>query len=67
MEVVVTPKFHVELPPSVRQALGIEAGQRLQVFVYEGRIELVPTKPMEAMRGFLKGIDTSIERDDDRI
>jgi hypothetical protein len=38
------------------------------VFGYEGRIEYVPERPMpmKEMRGFLKGIDTSVPRDHDR-
>ncbi len=30
-------------------------------------IELPPAKPIKEMRGFLKGIDTTIKRDPDRI
>jgi hypothetical protein len=35
--------------------------------VYEGRIELLPVTPVKKLRGFAKGIDTSVERDDDRV
>lgn len=34
---------------------------------FEGRIELIPLKPIRKMRGFLKGIDTTIERGADRV
>ena len=34
---------------------------------YGSRIELIPVKPIKEMRGFLKGIDTKIERESDRI
>ena len=68
MEVVtVSPKFQVVIPLSVRQSLGIRAGQKVQVILYEGRIELVPLTPIRKMRGFLKGIDTTIERESDRV
>ncbi len=68
MEVVtVSPKFQVVIPLSVRRSLGIRAGQKVQVILYEGRIELVPLKPIRKMRGFLKGIDTTIEREADRV
>jgi len=37
------------------------------VLPYEGRIELVPIRLMEEMRGFLFGIDTNVPRDEDRV
>jgi hypothetical protein len=38
----------------------------MQVLPYENRIELIPVKELKKMRGFLKGIDTDIEREKDR-
>jgi len=64
--VTVSPKYQVVIPKNARKALGIRAGQKIQVVVYEGRIELVPVIPVKKLRGFAKGIDTSIEREDDR-
>ena len=62
----VSTKFQVVIPPRVRRALGIRPGQKVQVIPYEGRIELIPLEPMKKARGFLKGIDTRVEREDDR-
>ncbi len=62
----VSPKFQVVIPLRVREALGIRPGQRLQVIPYEGRIELIPVKPLKQARGFLRGIDTSVPREPDR-
>ncbi len=68
METVkVSPKFQVVIPRKVREQLGIRPGQRVQVFLYEDRIEFIPLKPMKQMRGFLKGIDTTVEREKDRL
>ncbi|MEM8500940.1 MAG: AbrB/MazE/SpoVT family DNA-binding domain-containing protein [Pseudomonadota bacterium] len=64
--VTVSPKFQVVIPKEVREAMGIVSGQKIQVLTYKNRIELVPIKPMKKMRGFLKGIDTSVRRDTDR-
>ena len=50
-----------------RKEVGIRPGQRMQVIQYEDRIELVPIRPTHEMRGFLKGIDTTIEREPDRV
>ena len=65
--VTVSPKFQVVIPAAVRKSLAVTPGQKLQVIVYQDRIELIPLKPMSAMRGFLAGIDTRIEREEDRI
>ena len=65
--VKVSPKFQVVIPREVRESLGIRAGQRVQVVAYEDRVEFIPLKPMKQMRGFLKGIDTTVERDEDRL
>jgi len=64
--VTVSPKFQVVIPRAVRQSLGLKPGQKIQVFLYGSRIELVPIRPIKKVRGFLKGIDTNIERENDR-
>ena len=66
-EVTVSPKFQVVIPRKVRESLHIQPGQKIQVIQYEGRVELIPIRPMGEARGFLAGIDTAIEREPDRI
>ncbi len=34
---------------------------------YDNRIEMIPLRGIPEMKGFLKGIDTTIEREPDRI
>lgn len=63
----VSTKYQVVIPLRVRSALGIRPGQKVQVIPYEGRIELIPLEPMKKVRGFLRGIDTRIEREADRL
>ncbi len=65
--VTVSPKYQVVIPRSIRKSLGIEPGQKIQVLQYENRIELSPLKSIKEMRGFLKGIDTTVERDEERL
>ena len=68
METVkVSPKFQIVIPRKVRESLGIRPGQKMQVLVYQNRIELVPVVRMREMRGFLSGIDTTVARDSDRV
>ena len=66
-EVTVSPKYQIVIPKEIRESMGIVAGQKVQMMSYQGRIEIVPLKPMREMRGFLKGIDTTVVRDEDRI
>jgi len=65
--VTVSPKYQVVIPKDVRESLGIFSGQKIQVLTYRNRIELIPIKPMKKMRGFLKGINTKVMRDKDRV
>ncbi len=64
--VTISPKFQVVIPKEIRQKLGLKAGQKVQTIVFEDRIELIPVKPIKKMRGFLKGIDTEVQREADR-
>ena len=65
--VTVSPKFQVVIPREIREAMGLEPGQKVQALQYQNRIEFIPVRSMRAMRGFLKGIDTTIARDRDRV
>ena len=65
--VTVSPKFQVVIPKEVRESMGIFSGQKIQVITYKNRIELIPIKPMKKLRGSLKGIDTEVARDKDRV
>jgi AbrB family looped-hinge helix DNA binding protein len=65
--VTVSPKFQVVIPRPVRDSLHLHAGQKMQVVEYDGRVEFIPERNISELRGFLKGIDTSFEREKDRI
>ena len=67
METVkLSPKYQVVIPRSVREGLNLAPGQEVAVIRYRGRIELVPMSPVKEMRGFLRGVDASVERELDR-
>lgn len=63
----ISPKYQVVIPKKIREALRLSPGQKVQVIAYENRIELIPEQPMRRMRGFLKGIDTEVPREEDRV
>lgn len=65
--VKVSPKFQVVIPKEIRENSGIKAGSKMDIFVYDGRIELVPLKTLRSLKGSLPGLDTNIERDTDRL
>ena len=68
METVsVSRNYQVIIPRVVRESMRIKPGKKVQVLQYENRIELIPLRTMKEMRGFLKGIDTTVEREEDRI
>ena len=68
MEVTtVSPKFQVVIPLKVRIALGLKPGQKFYVLPLENRIELIPKRDIRKMRGFVKGMDTSVDRENDRL
>ena len=65
--VKVSPKFQVVIPREIREALRLHAGQKVQALQYQNRVEFIPVQPMRKMRGFLKGMDTTVPRDRDRV
>lgn len=68
MEIVtVSPKFQVVIPQRVRESMGVKPGEKMQVVQYRDRIELIPQRSARDLRGLLRGIDTSVPRDEDRV
>ena len=65
--VTISPKFQVVIPKDIRESLELRPGQKVQTILYDDRIELVPEQPASKMRGFLRGIDTDVPREDDRL
>jgi len=63
--VKLSPKYQVVIPRRVRERMGLRAGITLQVISFDDRIELIPIRPMREMKGFLKGLDRSFERERD--
>lgn len=65
--VTVSPKYQVVIPKEIRDTLRLRPGHKMRVIEYDGRIELIPDRDISELRGFLRGIDTRIEREEDRI
>ena len=65
--VTISPKFQVVIPQAIREALHLMPGEKLRVLRYSNRVEFIPIRPVQEMRGFLKNMDTNIEREGDRL
>jgi len=47
--------------------MGLRPGQKAKVVSFRNRIEIIPMRDVRKPRGYLKGIDTSFEREGDRL
>lgn len=65
--VTLSSKYQVIIPLAIREALHLTAGEKLRVLRYADRVEFIPIRPIQQMRGFLRGMDTSIDRENDRL
>ncbi|MFW6257497.1 MAG: AbrB/MazE/SpoVT family DNA-binding domain-containing protein [Prolixibacteraceae bacterium] len=68
METVkISPKYQIVIPKKVRESMNLKPGQQIQIIQFQNRIEMIPCKELSEMRGFLKGINTEIIREGDRL
>lgn len=65
--ITISPKYQIVIPKEIRKELKLKPGQKLQVIQAEGRIEYIILKDIKEARGFLKGMNTNILREKDRI
>ncbi len=61
--VTISPKYQVVIPLHIRKTAGIQPGEKMQVISFGDRIELIPIKKIKSMRGFLKGMKNTFERE----
>ncbi len=64
--VTISPKYQVVIPKEIRERAGLLPGQKVKAVLYEGRVELIPLEDARGTRGFLRGIDTDVPREQDR-
>ena len=65
--VTISPKYQIVIPKEIRKKLKLKPGQKLQIIQVEDKIEFITIKSVKEARGFLKGIDTTVEREKDRL
>jgi AbrB family looped-hinge helix DNA binding protein len=65
--VTLSNKYQLDLPREIGETFGLEVGDSFEIISYNNRIELIPIKPIQKLKGIFRGIDTNIIREDDRI
>jgi AbrB family looped-hinge helix DNA binding protein len=64
----ISSKYQVVIPREVREQFGLKPGLKLVFIPYKKTLRVVVVPPIEEAQGFLKGIDTKIEREEeDRV
>ncbi len=67
MTTTLSSKYQIVIPRDVRESLKLKPGTKFEVVNYGKRVELIPVGPIKKMRGSLKGMDTTIARERDRV
>ena len=64
----ISSKYQVVIPRQVREQFGLKPGLKLVFIPYKKTLRVVVVQPIEEAEGFLKGMDTRIEREEqDRV
>jgi len=64
----ISSKYQVVIPREVREEFGLRPGQKVVFIRHKKSLRLVVVPPIEQALGFLKGIDTDVEREEqDRL
>lgn len=66
--VTISSKYQMVIPRSIREKWNVKPGQKVRLIVYGNRLEVVPVRDIKEARGFLKGMSSDVERDEeDRV
>lgn len=64
----ISSKYQVVIPRAIREKWNVRPGQKVRFIIYGNRLEIVPVRDIKAARGFLKGMSSDIEREEeDRV
>lgn len=61
----ISTKYQVVIPLEVRQRFGLKPGQKVVFIPYKRSIRMVIVPPIEEAQGFLEGLDTDIQREEE--
>lgn len=64
----ISSKYQVVIPREIREQFGLKPGQKVVFIPYKKSLRVVIVPPIEEAYGFLQGIDTNVEREEeDRV
>ena len=64
----ISSKFQVVIPKAIREQMNLHPGQKLAIVVRGQIIALVPEVPVNQLRGFINGINTTgLREKEDRL
>ena len=64
-QTTISSKFQVVIPRKIREQYHLTPGQKLIFLPYKNSLRVVIVPPIEEGYGFLEGIDTTVERDEE--
>lgn len=56
-EVKISTKYQMVVPKEIRKKMNLKPGQKIIIIEKSGIIDLVLDRPLEELRGYLKGIN----------
>ena len=62
--VTISSKFQMVIPRAIREKWNIKPGQKVRLIVYGNHLEVVPVRDIREARGFLKGMNSDIKREE---
>ena len=63
--VTISTKYQVVIPREVRQQFGLKSGQQVVFIAHKRSLRLVIVPPIQEAEGFLAGIDTDVQREEE--
>lgn len=66
--VTISSKYQIVIPRSIRKKWNVKPGQKVRLIIYGNHLEVVAVRDIKEARGFLKGMSSDIEREEeDRV
>ena len=61
----ISSKYQVVIPREIREKFQLKPGQKIMFIPYNKTLRVVIVPPIENACGFLKGIDTDVQREEE--
>jgi len=63
--VTISSKYQMVIPRAIREKWNIKPGQKVRLIIFGNRLEVVPVRDIREARGFLKGMNSDIKREEE--